>query len=214
MVDVSKYTIDTPVLIKIMNPVGVEIPELNTKIPVESYASIAQVISIMNRGLIINFPKESENKEISKKIEDIMLDYKEKTVIAEEKGYITDKSIDVALDTIQYVNNSLVSEEEQKAETERHIFDYQDIITRIYNNLRGNELDRIFETEDYNQGVDRIKQAEKERKAYERVHNFMKSSLKERNEFDKVYVKFHQFLIPKNDAYYLDNDTIEFEVSK
>lgn len=214
MVDVSKYDINTPVLIKMMSPVGVEIPELNTKIPLESYASIAQVISIMNRGLIVDFPKESEEHEISKKIEDIMLDYKEKVDIAENKGYIVENHIETALDTIQYINNTSMTEEEQKEELEKHIFDYPEILDRIYRDLRGSELDHIFDGEEYNQGVDRIKEAEKQRHAWERVHNFKKNSLKDRSEYDKVYSNFHKFLIPKTDEFYTDNQDIEFITDK
>lgn len=214
MVDVSKYTIDTPILIKIMYPIGVEIPELNTKIPLESYASIAQVISIMNRGLIVDFPKESEEHEISKKIEDIMLDYKEKAQIAEDKGYIVENHIDTALDTIQYMNNTSMSEAEQQEELDKHIFDYPEILNRIYNSLRGSELDRIFESEDFNRGKDRIKEAELQRKAYERIHTFKKNSLKDRSDYDKIYSKFHRFYIPITDSFYTDNQDIEFITDK
>ena len=74
MVDVSKYNFDTPVLIRITDDVGTFVPELSTYTPLETYASISQVISIMNRtGIAIEFPKQSSEREISKKIEDLLV---------------------------------------------------------------------------------------------------------------------------------------------
>lgn len=213
MIDTSNFTIDTPVLIKIMSPIGVDVPELHTRIPVESYASIDQIIGIMNRGIVVTFPKESNLHEISKKIEDIMLDYKAKVEIAEEKGHIVENNIDTALDTISEMNNSSLTEKEQEEEFERHIFEYPEIIERIYKDLRGNELDNIFNTDDFKKGVDRIKQAEIEHKAWERVHNFKKQSLKERSNYDKAFVDFHKYLIPKDDTFFTDNEDIEFSIN-
>lgn len=215
-VDVSKYTIDTPVLIKIMYPVGLEIPELNTKVPLESYASIAQIISIMNRGtgVDIQFPKESTEHEISKKIEDIMLDYKAKVEIAEEKGYIVENDIETALDAIQLKNETSMTEKEKQEELDHHLFDYPDILERIYNNLRGSELDRIFETDDYKHGVDIIKEAEKKRKAEERVKMFKSGSLKERNKYDLSMIRFTKNLVPHDDPIFTENIDIEFITDK
>lgn len=131
MVDVSKFTYDTPVLVKIMRPAGVYIPEMKTYIPLEAYTSIHNVISILNRNISVTFPNESNNHEISKTIEDMIIYYKQKEMEANEKtGYIgTD--VENALDTIQEINDSRISREEQLKEIEEHIFDYSDITAKI-----------------------------------------------------------------------------------
>ena len=211
MVDVSKYNFDTPVLIKITDDVGTFVPELSTYTPLETYASISQVISIMNRtGIAIEFPKQSSEREISKKIEDLLLDYNNKVKAAEDKGYFVEGDISNALNTIQYINDSKITEDEIKEEIEKHIFEYDDIILRIYEDLRGSELDRIFESEAYTQDKDILKQAEKRRKAEDRVHNFKKESLKQRNLYDWSSIKFHNYMIDPHDNFYTDTENIQF----
>ena len=211
MVDVSKYNFDTPVLIKITDDVGTFVPELSTYTPLETYASISQVISIMNRtGIAIEFPKQSSEREISKKIEDLLLDYNNKVKAAEDKGYFVEGDISNALNTIQYINDSKITEDEIKEEIEKHIFEYDDIILRIYEDLRGSELDRIFESEAYTQDKDILKEAENRRKAEDRVHNFKKESLKQRSLYDWSSIKFHNYMIDPQDNFYTDTENIQF----
>ena len=211
MVDVSKYNFDTPVLIKITDDVGTFVPELSTYTPLETYASISQVISIMNRtGIAIEFPKQSSEREISKKIEDLLLDYNNKVRAAEDKGYVVEGDINNALNTIQYINDSKITEDEIKEEIEKHIFEYDDIILRIYEDLRGSELDRIFESEAYTQDKDILKEAENRRKAEDRVHNFKKESLKQRSLYDWSSIKFHNYMIDPHDNFYTDTENIQF----
>lgn len=211
MVDVSKYNFDTPVLIKITDDVGTFVPELSTYTPLETYASISQVISIMNRtGIAIEFPKQSSEREISKKIEDLLLDYNNKVKAAEDKGYFVEGDINNALNTIQYINDSKITEDEIKEEIEKHIFEYDDIILRIYEDLRGSELDRIFESEAYTQDKDILKEAENRRKAEDRVHNFKKESLKQRSLYDWSSIKFHNYMIDPHDNFYTDTENIQF----
>ena len=211
MVDVSKYNFDTPVLIKITDDVGTFVPELSTYTPLETYASISQVISIMNRtGIAIEFPKQSSEREISKKIEDLLLDYNNKVRAAEDKGYFVEGDISNALNTIQYINDSKITEDEIKEEIEKHIFEYDDIILRIYEDLRGSELDRIFESEAYTQDKDILKEAENRRKAEDRVHNFKKESLKQRSLYDWSSIKFHNYMIDPHDNFYTDTENIQF----
>lgn len=212
MLDVSTYDINTPVLIRMMRPVGVEIPELHSRIPIESYASIAQIISIMNRGLDIDFPKESEEHEISKKIEDIMIEYKAKSELAQEKGYLVENTIETALDTIQNKNNTSLTEKEAEEEFSRHIFTYQDILERIYNNLHGSELDHIFETDDYKKGVDRIQEAKIQRIARERLNKFKKEYLNQKTYYDKASIDFFKYKIGFEEPFYTDNADIEFKL--
>ena len=211
MVDVSKYNFDTPVLIKITDDVGTFVPELSTYTPLETYASISQVISIMNRtGIAIEFPKQSSEREISKKIEDLLLDYNNKVKVAEDKGYFVEGDISNALNTIQYINDSKITEDEIKEEIEKHIFEYDDIILRIYEDLCGSELDRIFESEAYTQDKDILKEAENRRKAEDRVHNFKKESLKQRSLYDWSSIKFHNYMIDPQDNFYTDTENIQF----
>ena len=211
MVDVSKYNFDTPVLIRITDDVGTFVPELSTYTPLETYASISQVISIMNRtGIAIEFPKQSSEREISKKIEDLLLDYNNKVKAAEDKGYFVEGDISNALNTIQYINDSKITEDEIKEEIEKHIFEYDDIILRIYEDLRGSELDRIFESEAYTQDKDILKEAERRRKAEDRVHNFKKESLKQRSLYDWSSIKFHNYMIDPQDNFYTDTENIQF----
>lgn len=211
MVDVSKYNFDTPVLIKITDDVGTFVPELSTYTPLETYASISQVISIMNRtGIAIEFPKQSSEREISKKIEDLLLDYNNKVKAAEDKGYFVEGDISNALNTIQYINDSKITEDEIKEEIEKHIFEYDDIILRIYEDLRGSELDRIFESEAYTQDKDILKEAENRRKAEDRVHNFKKESLKQRSLYDWSSIKFHNYMIDPQDNFYTDTENVQF----
>ena len=211
MVDVSKYNFDTPVLIRITDDVGTFVPELSTYTPLETYASISQVISIMNRtGIAIEFPKQSSEREISKKIEDLLLDYNNKVKAAEDKGYFVEGDISNALNTIQYINDSKITEDEIKEEIEKHIFEYDDIILRIYEDLRGSELDRIFESEAYTQDKDILKEAENRRKAEDRVHNFKKESLKQRSLYDWSSIKFHNYMIDPQDNFYTDTENVQF----
>ena len=211
MVDVSKYNFDTPVLIKITDDVGTFVPELSTYTPLETYASISQVISIMNRtGIAIEFPKQSSEREISKKIEDLLLDYNNKVKAAEDKGYFVEGDISNALNTIQYINDSKITEDEIKEEIEKHIFEYDDIILRIYEDLRGSELDRIFESEAYTQDKDILKEAENRRKAEDRIHNFKKESLKQRSLYDWSSIKFHNYMIDPQDNFYTDTENVQF----
>ena len=211
MVDVSKYNFDTPVLIRITDDVGTFVPELSTYTPLETYASISQVISIMNRtGIAIEFPKQSSEREISKKIEDLLLDYNNKVKAAEDKGYFVEGDISNALNTIQYINDSKITEDEIKEEIEKHIFEYDDIILRIYEDLSGSELDRIFESEAYTQDKDILKESENRRKAEDRVHNFKKESLKQRSLYDWSSIKFHNYMIDPQDNFYTDTENIQF----
>ena len=136
--------------------------------------------------------------------------YNNKVRAAEDKGYFVEGDINNALNTIQYINDSKITEDEIKEEIEKHIFEYDDIILRIYEDLRGSELDRIFESEEYTQDKDILKEAEKRRKAEDRVHNFKKESLKQRNLYDWSSIKFHNYMIDPHDNFYTDTENIQF----
>ena len=76
--------------------------------------------------------------------------------------------------------------------------------------MRGSELDRIFESEAYTQDKDILKEAEKRRKAEDRVHNFKKESLKQRSLYDWSSIKFHNYMIDPQDIFYTDTENIQF----
>jgi ribosomal protein RSM22 (predicted rRNA methylase) len=165
MYDTSKLTLDTPVKIKIMNS-GIYVPELKTYTPLESYASIDDCISIMNRGIEITFPQQTKN-EITEKIEDILLEYEELRNKVKKTHGDVGTSVSVALDVVQEINDSKLTEEDIQHEKDQHIFDFEDISTRIARNLKnGDEMFRIKNV--FNENVDRLNEEEKLRKSRER----------------------------------------------
>ena len=165
MVDTSKFTLDTPVKISVMTP-GIYVPELQTYTPLESYASIDECISILNRGIEIEFPQQEKN-EITEKIEDILLDYEEKKRMVRKTHGDVGTNVSRALETVEEINNSRLTPEEIKAEEESHIFDFTETANRIVNNLK-NEDDMFRFNTLFNSGVDRIEEETKLRKARER----------------------------------------------
>lgn len=175
MVDTSKFTLDTPVYIKIPMP-GYYIHELSAHTPLMSYASIEEVIAIMNRGIKVEFPKQEKN-EISLKIEDILLDYEERKQKLSRKYGEIGTNIDKAIDVITAINDSKITEEEQKEEEESHIFEYTDVKKRVASNLSDTSYKHIFESDDYTSSEDRIDAAEKMRKSRERINKAKREAL-------------------------------------
>ena len=174
MVDTSKFTLDTPVKISVMTP-GIYVPELQTYTPLESYASIDECISILNRGIEIEFPQQEKN-EITEKIEDILLDYEEKKRMVRKTHGDVGTNVSRALETVEEINNSRLTPEEIKAEEESHIFDFTETANRIVNNLK-NDDDMFRFNALFNSGVDRIEEETKLRKARERNKLRKKDSL-------------------------------------
>jgi hypothetical protein len=173
MVDTSKFNLDTPIKISIMTP-GFYIPELETYTPLKSYASIEKVITIMNRGIKIDFPQQEKN-EISEKIEDFLLEYEEKKRALKKKYGEVGSNVDKALEVVQEINNSKITVDEEREEKENHIFDYSDIAQRISRNLREGVDNRMMEM--ISSSDDRIAEAEKIRKSKERVAAIKKEAL-------------------------------------
>lgn len=173
MVDTSKFNLDTPIKISIMTP-GFYIPELETYTPLKSYASIEKVITIMNRGIKIDFPQQEKN-EISEKIEDFLLEYEEKKRSLKKKYGEVGSNVDKALEVVQEINNSKITVDEEREEKENHIFDYSDIAQRISRNLREGVDNRMMEM--ISSSDDRIAEAEKIRKSKERVAAIKKEAL-------------------------------------
>lgn len=165
MYDTSKLTLDTPVKVKIMES-GIYVPELSTYTPLECYTSIDNCIAIMNRGVEIEFPQQEKN-EITQKIEDILLDYEEaKNKLKKSHGDVG-TNIEKALDVVQEINNSKLTEEDIQKEKDAHIFDFDDIANRIANNLQ-NDDDMFRFNSIFNDGKDVIDEAAKIRHARDR----------------------------------------------
>ena len=162
-VDTSKFTIDTPVYIKIKTP-GYWFPEFSTYSPLELYASIYKVIAILNRGITVEFPQQSSKHEISNKIEEFIIEYEMKRQKAEKKGYVDANRVDTAIEVIQEINDSKITPQEVLEERERHLFDFSDITDRIVTNLSNQTFDRVFESDDFMTAEERIKKADKTRR--------------------------------------------------
>jgi chromosome segregation ATPase len=203
MVDTSKFDLDTPIKISIMTP-GYYIPELQTYTPLKSYASIEEVINIMNRGIAVEFPQQ-EKKEISEKIEDILLEYEEKKQSLKKKYGEVGSNIDKALETIQEINDSKVTLDEEIKEREDHIFDYSDVTNRVIRNLRDGFDSKILDA--LASPEDRIKTEEEKRKSRERVAARRKEALEMLSLETETLQKLSQGQYVFDDRY----DNIEYD---
>lgn len=165
MYDTSKLTLDTPVRIKIIES-GIYVPELQTYTPLQCYASVDQCIAIMNRGVKIEFLQQTKN-EITEKIEDILLDYEEaKKKVRKSYGDVG-TNVTKALDVVQEINDSKLTDADIQKEKDAHLFDFEDISTRIADNLRnGDDMFRMKNV--FNENTDRIEEESKLRKARDR----------------------------------------------
>jgi hypothetical protein len=178
MVDTSKFTYDTPVKIKILQP-GLYLPEFSTYTPFESYASIEEVINIMNRGIPVDFPQQSKEREISRKVEDLLLDYAEKQEELKKKYGNVGTNIETALDTIQEINDSKITKEEEIIEQNNHIFNMDDVTQRIARNLSADNIERLFDSDEFIDPEERLKKQTEERKSRERNLKRKKEALEQ-----------------------------------
>ena len=178
MVDTSKFTYDTPVKIKIVQS-GIYLPEFSTYTPFESYASIEEVINIINRGITVEFPQQSKEQEISKKIEDLLFEYAERQEQLKKKFGNVGTDIETALDTIQEINDSKITPEEERNERDNHIFKMDDVNERIARNLRNDTIEQIFESDEFIDPDERLKKQTEERKARERNLKRKKEALEQ-----------------------------------
>ena len=178
MVDTSKFTYDTPIKIKILQP-GFYLPEFSTYTPFESYASIEEAINIMNRGIPVEFPQQSKEREISRKVEDLLLDYAEKQEQLKKKFGNVGTNIETALDTIQEINDSKITKEEEIIEKNNHIFDMDDVYQRISRNLTVDSIDKIFDSDEFMDSDERLKKQTEERKSRERINKLRKEALEQ-----------------------------------
>ena len=171
--DTSNFTIDTPVLVSI-NKRGIYIPEVKGYTPIRCYIPIEKVITIMNRGIYVEFPNQSDQREISLKIEDIIHDYNlVKEEASKKKGVEVGTNIDNALDVIQDINETTKTKEVRDAEKESEsIFDYSEQTERIVKNLSNTDFMARVLSDDakYMAADERLEKAESERKARESLN--------------------------------------------
>ena len=73
----------------------------------------------------------------------------------------------------------LAKEKEEQAEKEKHIFDYDDITTRIAKNLQNSEMDRIFDSDYFSNPEERANHEFQMRKAKERNDKRRKEALQD-----------------------------------
>ena len=171
--DTSNFTIDTPVLVSI-NKRGIYIPEVKGYTPIRCYIPIEKVITIMNRGIYVEFPNQSDQREISLKIEDIIYDYNlAKEEASKKKGVEVGTNIDNALDIIQDINETTKTKEVRDAEKESEsIFDYSEQTERIVKNLSNTDFMARVLSDDakYMAADERLEKAENDRKARESLN--------------------------------------------
>lgn len=175
MIDVSTLTLDSRIRIKILTP-GIYIPELHTYTPLQTFASIENVITILNRGIKIEFPQQ-KNREISERIEEILLDYNDRQNKLRAKHGHIGTNIDKALSTVQEINDSKLTKREIEADQEGGIFEYTDVMRRVVTNLRDTDNNKLFETAFSDPNADKLKEAEEERKSRDRIAARRKEAL-------------------------------------
>lgn len=171
--DTSNFTIDTPVLVSI-NKRGIYIPEVKGYTPIRCYIPIEKVITIMNRGIYVEFPNQSDQREISLKIEDIIYDYNlAKEEASKKKGVEIGTNVDNALDIIQDINETTKTKEVRDAEKESEsIFDYSEQTERIVKNLSNTDFMARVLSDDakYMTADERLEKAERDRKSRESLN--------------------------------------------
>ena len=171
--DTSNFTIDTPVLVSI-NKRGIYIPEVKGYTPIRCYIPIEKVITIMNRGIYVEFPNQSDQREISLKIEEIIYDYNlAKEEASKKKGVEVGTNVDNALDIIQDINETTKTKEVRDAEKESEsIFDYSEQTERIVKNLSNTDFMARVLSDDakYMTADERLEKAERDRKSRESLN--------------------------------------------
>jgi hypothetical protein len=200
MVDVSKFNINTPVKIKILNN-GIYIPELNTYTPLETYASVNQAISIMNRGITVDFPQQSAKKEISLKIEEILLDYEDRKNKLKDKFGKVGTDIDIALDVVQEINNKS-DYKPITVHNKDNIFEYRDVAEENARQLSNQPPLSIFDADDYISADERMKRADHTRKVKESLTTKKKYLL---DEFTELTDSMRR--VAKDARYFLGDDS-------
>ena len=179
-IDTSNYSLVTPVLVYIGER-GIWIPECKGYPPIQCYLSIEKVISIMNRGITVEFPKQSPEKEVSRKIEELLHKYEDKQdEIYEKKGIEVGTNVSQAVEMIQIVNETAVkTKEEIEDEENNKIFDYSKESSDIVKHLTDTEFTaNLLAEDDKNMSAEeRLEKAERKRKSKESIVRQRKAAL-------------------------------------
>ena len=190
MIDTSNFNLDTPVKINISEP-GLYLPELETFTPARSYASIEQVITMLNRGINVKFPDQEKN-EIGEKIEEILLIYKERQASLKKKYGDIGSNVENAINTIQELNDSKISMEEKQQEIEEQIFEYDDVVKHIVTSFNNPSSMDFTNPDIYATGEDRIEREKERRKSRERIAAKRKAALEMAKLETETYKKLTQ----------------------
>jgi hypothetical protein len=135
----------------------------------------------MNRGITVEFPNQSPEKEVSRKIEELLHKYEDKQdEIYEKKGIEVGTNVSQAVEMIQIVNETAVkTKEEIEDEENDKIFDYSKESSEIVKHLTDTEFTaNLLAEDDKNMSAEeRLEKAERKRKSKESIVRQRKAAL-------------------------------------
>lgn len=170
----NKLTLNSSVLIKVIRPSGLYIPELKTTVPLMQYSRVDYVIQMLNRGINVEFVNDKNNK-ISKAIENLIIEYEEKynsmkdkmvfdnvTDVSEAKqniGIYNDEKINIDKKEEESLNNSIFNSHN---ESKKHLLTLNDVsfeeyASNIIKNRNNKDTDVIKEAEEKRTKEEKLK---------------------------------------------------------
>lgn len=170
----NKLTLNSSVLIKVIRPSGLYIPELKTTVPLMQYSRVDYIIQMLNRGINVEFVNDKNNK-ISKAIENLIIEYEEKynsmkdkmvfdnvTDVSEAKqniGIYNDEKIDIDKKEEESLNNSIFNSHN---ESKKHLVTLNDVsfeeyASNIIKNRNNKDTDVIKEAEEKRTKEEKLK---------------------------------------------------------
>lgn len=170
----NKLTLNSSVLIKVIRPSGLYIPELKTTVPLMQYSRVDYVIQMLNRGINVEFVNDKNNK-ISKAIENLIIEYEEKynsmkdkmvfdniTDVSEAKqniGIYNDEKININKKEEESLNNSIFNSHD---ESKKHLVTLNDVsfeeyASNIIKNRNNKDTDVIKEAEEKRTKEEKLK---------------------------------------------------------
>lgn len=170
----NKLSLNSSVLIKVIRPSGLYIPELKTTVPLMQYSRVDYVIQMLNRGINVEFVNDKNNK-ISKAIENLIIEYEEKynsmkdkmvfdnvTDVSEAKqniGIYNDEKIDIDKKEEESLNNSIFNSHN---ESKKHLLTLNDVsfeeyASNIIKNRNNKDTDVIKEAEEKRTKEEKLK---------------------------------------------------------
>lgn len=192
-IDPSTINLDTRLHVKILSPAGQYLPEVSAYIPYESTIRVQTAIEIMNRGISIDFVGQSSKKEISKRVEDLILEYMEQVDRIREVKPYAGTDVNTALDVIQDINESRdICSLTTINDNDEDIFSYKEAADNIKKDLSDNTFRKIFSSDFYKKknGEDPFISEERKRK-HEEALKERKKKVREMNKLiDDTWKKF------------------------